>query len=630
MDNKRKKIAVFGSCFTSRYRKNLSRSFNIAAEELNVDLYHFNFVGKIGNYNALYVDYESELLDYIDLSAFDGIVLDGEGFNIEGMAEKVIRKLRTAKCPVVSISSRVEGFYNIDFDGESGIRTIIEHFIDHHHFTKIGYMSGYLTHPDAQTRLEEFRAVMRERGLPLDGAGVFEGDFWFNKGSEAADYFLSLPERPEAIVCANDYMAISLCKALKQRGVKIPKDIAVSGFDGTVEGQEYVPHLTSVTRERLDIARKALQLLVGLADNESPESFDLHITPKIIIAQSCGCDVLDFQHESENINRIYELYRTFSFGIHDCEASMLKLNNVENVRMVEKIFAENSVNFGEYRAFFMMIHTDSCGRPAYDSDFTSPTGIFRPAVWIDRENDYTNSERRFSCSSLFPQPNSDRSHCYYIMCSHWAGRVFGYTVIEMVGKEIFNEFYIAWTLNLAQTLDILMKNDRINKLIGKLENLSIKDALTGMYNRRGFETRSRDMISSLREKTTVCTMVIDMDGLKRINDEQGHYEGDRAIKAAADIIMSCCNSGEIAGRAGGDEFYIFAAHYTESQLTHFIERMNKAIEKFNSEGGRRFKLEVSYGTNLSEADSQGDLEELLKVSDRRMYEQKQSKPGRRR
>lgn len=166
MNRKRKKIAVFGSCFTSRYRRNLSRSFNIAAEELNVDLYHFNFIGKIGNYNALYIDYESELLDYIDLDTFDGIVLDAESFNVDGVADKVIRKLRTAKCAVVSISSHVEGFYNIDFDGESGIRTIIEHFIDHHHFTKIGFMSGYLTHPDAQSRLAEFRAVMKERGMP--------------------------------------------------------------------------------------------------------------------------------------------------------------------------------------------------------------------------------------------------------------------------------------------------------------------------------------------------------------------------------------------------------------------------------------------------------------------------------
>ena len=111
MNSKRKKIAIFGSCFTGRYRQNLSRSFNIAAEELNVDLYQFNSLGKIGDKNAIYGDYESGFLDYVDLDVFDGIIFDGEGYNVDGMANKIIRKLRSAKCAVVSISSHVDGFY---------------------------------------------------------------------------------------------------------------------------------------------------------------------------------------------------------------------------------------------------------------------------------------------------------------------------------------------------------------------------------------------------------------------------------------------------------------------------------------------------------------------------------------
>lgn len=129
MNTKRKKTAVFGNCFTSRYRSTLPRAFNIVAEELNMDLYYFNFLGKIGNKNAQYGDYEIELLDYIDLTAFDGIIFDGEGYNVEGMADKVIRKLRSADCAVVSISSYVEGFYNIAFDDASGLRTL-EHIFD--------------------------------------------------------------------------------------------------------------------------------------------------------------------------------------------------------------------------------------------------------------------------------------------------------------------------------------------------------------------------------------------------------------------------------------------------------------------------------------------------------------------
>ena len=507
---------------------------------------------------------------------------------------------------------------------------IVEHFIDHHHFTKIGFMSGYLSHPDAQSRYDEFRSVMRERGLPENGVGMFEGDFWFNKGGEAADFFLSCAERPEAIVCANDYMAISLSLALKQRGIRIPQDIAVSGFDGTLDGQEFLPHLTTVTRERLDIARKSLKLLTDLSENRFAVPNDLRIYPKAIYTQSCGCVLLDFQHEAESINRISEMFRKFSGGIFESESSMLKLNKADNVRMMEKIFSENSVNFGEYSAFFLMVHTDPEGHPSYNSDFTYPSGNFIPAVWIDKNKEYTGSRRRLNGSSLVPESDSDRCHFYYIMSVHCAERVFGYSVIEMKGKDIFNDFYNVWMLNLAMTLEAFYKKDHINKLIGKLENMSIRDDMTGMFNRRGFDDMSRNVIAALRERKTVCTMVIDMDGLKHINDEYGHHEGDRAIKTCAEIIMRCCDSGEIAGRAGGDEFYIFAADYSETRLTRFITNMKKYTESYNESNNNPYKLDFSLGSYLTETDSFGRLEDFLKISDSRMYEQKLTKPGRRR
>ncbi len=629
MCKKRKKIAIFGCTFTSRYRKDLCRTFNIAAEEMNVDLYYFNSRGKIGYKKPLYNTFEYDFLDYIDLSAFDGIVFDGEGYDVEGIADKVLRKLRCADRPIVSISSQVEGVYNIDFQDHNGIRMIIEHFINVHHFTKIGFMSGYLTHPDAQIRLEEFRSVMREHGMPEDGAGIFEGDFWFNKGNEAADYFLSLPERPEVIVCANDYMAIALSKALKMRGLKIPRDIAVSGFDGTVEGMDYLPSITSATRERRDIATKTIQILVDLSEGRSVDDIDLHICPKIIVGQSCGCVPLNYEEEAENINRMYEQQQNIFFNMYDAESSILKLNMVDNVRNLETTFYENSYNFGEYNAFFMMMHIDKNRRPSYDSDYTSPSGNFIPAVWIDKNNDYVGCGRQLNCASLVPEPASDRSHFYYIMSVQCAERAFGYTVIEMSGKDIFNEFYNVWLLNIAITLETILKNDSIKKLIKKLENLSKRDDLTGMLNRRGFDDLARDAISGLREKKTVCTMVIDMDGLKYINDKYGHYEGDRAIKTVADILIRCCDSGEIAGRMGGDEFYIIAIDYTETQLKRFLDRLNTYVGEFNAKKDKPYLIDVSFGTCMDEINSIGRLDELLKISDERMYNQKLGKPGRR-
>ncbi|MCR4791625.1 MAG: GGDEF domain-containing protein [Lachnospiraceae bacterium] len=627
--NQRKTIAIFGSSLTSRYKTGLCRAFNIVAEELDVDLVYFNAYGKLRNINSVAEDNESAFIDYVDLDQFDGIVFDGEGYNVNGMSDTVERKLRKAKCPVISISSHIDGFHNIEFDDAGGLRAMVEHFIDHHHFTRIGFMSGYLTHPDAQVRLEEFRSVMRDHGLPEDGVGMFEGDFWYDKGKEAAHYFLSLPERPEAIVCANDYMAISLINAFRQIGIKVPEDIAVSGYDGTPESREFLPHLSSVSRERKEIARKALRLLIDASDDKDVSGHDLKVSPKAYFSQSCGCEPLEYQHVLETVDRVQEEKRMMGTAIYESESAMVKLNKADSVRKIEAIFAEDSVNFGEYTAFFMMVHTDSSGRPSFDSEYTLPTGKFRPIMWIDKNKEYTESRHSFDSSCLIPDSNSDRCHIYYLMVVHYGEKIFGYSAVEMAGKDIFNEFHNVWLHTLGLTLDGMRKSDKINKLIEKLEGLSVTDGLTGLLNRRGFDDKTRKAITGFTEKKTVCTMVIDMDKLKQINDKFGHYEGDRAIRALSDCIKKSCESGEIAGRAGGDEFYIFAPDYSEASLNRFCDRMRAFVDEFNKSNRRDYKLDYSIGAYITECDSFGRFEDYLKISDARMYEQKMSKPGRR-
>lgn len=629
MINSRKTIAIFGCCFTSRYRVSLSNAFNRAAEELGVNLVYVNFLGNIGNKNTQYGIYEFDLLDYIDLQQFDGIIYDGEGYNVKGMSERVIRALRKATCPIISISSYVEGFHNIFFDDAKGLRILIEHLLDDHRFKKIGYMSGYLEHPDAQLRLKEFRKIMIERGLPEDGVGMFEGDFWFNKGAEAADFFLSRPERPEAIVCANDYMAISIAMELRKRGIRVPEDIAVTGYDGTIEGKEFLPHITSATRERLDIAHTSLKLVLDYNNNPDAAEKEIHITPRPIYSQSCGCAVVNYMREAENINHIYVANRELLHNLYDAESTLLNLNRVDKIDVLPEVFEKNAENFGEYASFFLMMHVDRNGRPSYNSDFTAPSGNFSPLIWIDKHYEYTKTDQYFSRSLLIPPSFSERPHIYYIMSVHCAERVFGYSLVEMEDRVIFNEYYNLWMLNMATTLEQLLKSDRINKLIATLENLSVRDALTGMLNRRGFDEKSREAIRNIPEERLVCTMVIDMDGLKHINDIYGHHEGDRAIKAAAQIISACCESGEIAGRAGGDEFYVFASDYNEQKLSKFIEKLRTQIQSFNATSKKPYQVDMSYGTFLTMTDGTGRLDDFLRISDSRMYEQKQAKPNRR-
>ena len=635
MINSLKTIAFFGCSLTSRYRQGLCQCFNRAAKKRKMNIVYFNSLGRIGEKNTEFGECELDIIDHIDLDEFDGVIYDGEGYNESIMSEKVISKLRSAKCPVISISGHVDGFYNIDFEDASGMRRLVEHFTDVHKHTKIGFMSGFLTHPDAQLRLDVFRSVMREKGLPENGAGVFEGDFWFHKGREAADFFLSLPERPQSIVCANDYMAIALISALKLRGIRVPDDIAVSGFDGTPEGKQFIPHLTTATREREDIAEKAISLLVSLDSGEEPNT-ELFVSPRTLFDQSCGCKTVDYETEAKNLDDIYNDVRLFGYCLNDAEAAMLKLNKVENLDELEDSFRKCATNFGDYSAFFLFLQTDREGRLSCSSEFDGPTDNFRPVIWIDDKNEYVRPDGDINNSGLIPYTaNADTPHFYYIMSSYCAEKMFGYALIEMKDDDIFSDFYNIFLLNLSVTIERLWKNDNINRLYKRQKALyekqmllSIHDELTGIFNRRGFNEFSTNAIKSLKGKNTVCTMVIDMDGLKHINDVYGHSEGDLAIKTAAHIITECCRSGEIAGRAGGDEFYIYASDYSQEKLDRFEHELVSLCTDFNENHNKPYRIELSYGSYLCETDKDGSIEDFLKISDARMYEQKMSKPNR--
>lgn len=144
MINSLRTIAFFGCSLTSRYRQGLCQRFNRAAKKRGMNIVYFNSLGRIGEKNTEFGECELDIIDYIDLDEFDGIIYDGEGYNVEAMAEKVENKLRTAKCPVVSISTHVDGFYNIDFEDAMGMRKLVEHFTDVHKHTRIGFMSGFL------------------------------------------------------------------------------------------------------------------------------------------------------------------------------------------------------------------------------------------------------------------------------------------------------------------------------------------------------------------------------------------------------------------------------------------------------------------------------------------------------
>jgi len=157
----------------------------------------------------------------------------------------------------------------------------------------------------------------------------------------------------------------------------------------------------------------------------------------------------------------------------------------------------------------------------------------------------------------------------------------------------------------------------------ELENLSLVDDLTGLYNRRGFLALARHQTRlALRNRTNFSIVFLDLDGLKQINDNFGHQEGDLALIDAAGILKICFRTSDIVGRLGGDEFAVFVADADEAEIT---ARIQEKIDAHNAAGGRPYPLSFSMGIVSSHSDETPVIEALLTRADSLMYEQKRKK-----
>ena len=618
MINSHKTVGVFVCGIGDEFKETLCRSINIAAKSFGFNVLIFSFIGRIGAKYDDYGRYEDRLLDIIPFDRLDGIIFENSNIFTNDMREKIYRRIRKCSCPVVVISEPCEDFYEVQFDNYRGITEMVGHFAKYHGFTRIGYMSGIEGHPDAVCRLSAFKAAMKENGLPEEGAGVFHGDFWYNKGGEAADFFIE-KGLPQAIICANDYMAISLCTELENRGVRVPDDVCISGCDDTYEGKVFFPRITTIERNASDAAFSAFSVIDNLLKG-IPQERTVILPTKNHYGYSCGCSRESLRNEFIQRNGILSDTRTFRYHIYDTETAMLEMNRVSDIGQMAETFSKYCCNFGGFEKFFLFAYCDENGRASYENAYDSPTAQTIPAIWMDRYGTSVRPDGIFPISDFLPCETGDDTACYYISHLHFGSHCFGYSTIKMVSVDPFNEFYNIWLMNIAVSLEALLHKNNIRQLMRELESESVHDKLTGMLNRRGFEKNAQTAFDAAREiPGEAAAIVIDMDRLKHVNDVYGHAEGDYAIRALGRIISGCCTENEIAGRTGGDEFYVFAPNYSAGKAECFQSRLTAGLDEFNRRENKPYVLSASCGIYLADISKHPFLEEFMKRGDEKMY-----------
>lgn len=276
-----------------RYQSPLWHGVADLAEQNNVNL--IIFVGKSLRSAEMSGDSDEAkhnlVYRLIDQKRLDGlIVTSGSLANFTGR-EELMRFLQpfSAK-PIVSIAVPLEGIASVIVDNKGGMKKVVDHLITSHHYRRIAFIRGPVTNPEADDRYQAYLETLHAHKVPFDERLVVNGNFGPRSGSDAIHTLIDERKVSFDAVCAsNDDMALGAFQALTEKGLRVPQDVAMTGFDDIGEMQSHMPPFTTVRQPFYEQGKKAMEFLIDLIrGNKVPETH--YLPTELILRQSCGCE----------------------------------------------------------------------------------------------------------------------------------------------------------------------------------------------------------------------------------------------------------------------------------------------------------------------------------------------------
>jgi two-component system cell cycle response regulator len=175
---------------------------------------------------------------------------------------------------------------------------------------------------------------------------------------------------------------------------------------------------------------------------------------------------------------------------------------------------------------------------------------------------------------------------------------------------------------LARALRYSIERHRLQK---DLRNLSLTDDLTGLQNRRGFLALAEQHLRMIQRKGAALLIYLDLDDLKLINDSYGHLEGNRALVVTANVLRACFRQSDILARLGGDEFCVLMTDAGQDTAQQVRNRLQQRLDFINALSSWRFRLGLSVGIADVPMMRRPQLDQLLRMADAQMYEEKRNK-----
>ncbi|MGN0164912.1 MAG: GGDEF domain-containing protein [Lachnospiraceae bacterium] len=571
---------------------------------------------------------ESSTFSSIDYGQLDGAVIMGDTFISDVIKEKLIEDLIKAGIPIVDVDDQDDRCHCIRYDDSGGMEIMVRHVVEDHGCRKINFISGFKGNRQSEERIDAYKKVLTEYGIPVEEERIGYGEF-YTKSVDVMKAMLESNGLPEAVICANDTMALMVINYLVSLGYEIPRDCIITGFDGTTDGQVYIPALTTIKRAIFHSGEKAVEVAMKLIAGKEVDPV-IWLEPVLVKNQSCGCMEID-EHPFDN------LYHLMNNRINDRD--LFNANQIQMTRdfaNCKDVWSIIDTAFN-YSFFFRVPEMTFCINETVltpEADCHSDSGSalsenIQDSLYVKRwlSSGEKSEIKKVSAKNFITNHTitSGRPVFFSMVPMYYNERVIGFLMLDQTYcvKEL--PLLCTWLVSICSTIGNQCLKSEMELLIKKLDNMYVKDSLTNLYNRFGLQREADRLLRyAVRDKRNVFAVEIDLDELKKINDTYGHESGDNAILQVSNAMRYASGNEEILSRIGGDEYFVLGYCDSEKQPDEYINLVHEYLEQYNKDNMLPYTIDCSCGSYISNP-NEDDIERIMRIADIHMYKIKMAK-----
>ncbi len=617
------KIAVLVGGIAYEMQKRLLRGIMKYADEQNISIYVFTCNGDIYRQSE-YGMGEYQIFNLPDLTQYDGIIFVRDTIQNEKVADEITEKIRAAKTPAISIDNTVSGMSVFYVDNREAMREMVTHLIEVHGVKNICYLSGPRQNPESEERLKGAMEAANEHGLLLDENNIYYGNYWMDSGKRLVEQLTEDGRKlPEAIVYANDDMALGVYLELHSHNIQIGKDILLTGYDHISDAADLAPAITTIEKPQVQIGYEACK---SLAEGSMVQKRKFHV--KCCYRGSCGCQeresrklsevqMKNVKHKIESVN-MAEINKSMGTGLNDCD----------NLQDFCECLKKYIVPF-DFTFVYLCLCEEETEKDNTEYDYKIRTDYAeRMYVPIAYEEGCFTEYSYFSSKEILPEICKEKlkGKACIVAPVHFRRNCLGYCV--MCGSELpFNSAQFQnWIMNMSNALENIRKQGELKRLVKVLNRVWMLDNLTQLYNRAGFFHYADRLLEACRSHNTpIGILFADINKLKQVNDGYGHEEGDFYIKSVAVHLKNLKKEGQLIMRYGGDEFVVLGELVNGDEFADYIDKLNLNLNAYARQHEKPYDMSVSIGFRSVLITKEFKLDRLMEEADREMYKMKKKK-----